>query len=244
MTFETVEYDFVLPLGCVDENGLIHKQGRMRVATAADEMIPTRYPQVQDNLAYFDVVVLSRVVTKLGALEHIEMQVIERLFASDFSYLKDIYERINKRAMECCPKCLHKFDVDVKLPAALPADQPLKTEYEFTLPKGYLDNDGVRHKQGVMRLANVGDMILPKTDARVQQNPAYLIVLQLARTVTRLGTVEKINAHVMENFFSTDFNYLQDFFDRINKHVPAPVEATCPKCQHKFEVERKLSAND
>lgn len=244
MTFETAEYDFVLPLGCVDENGVIHRRGRMRVATAADDVIPMRHPRVQDNSAYFDVVVLSRVVTKLGALEYIDTQVIERLFAPDFAYLKDIHERINKHATACCPKCQHKFDVDVKLPAAPPSDQPLKTEYEFTLPKGYLDNDGVRHKQGVMRLANVGDMILPKTDARVQQNPAYLIVLQLARTVTRLGTVEKINAHVIEGLFSADLDYLRDLYERINKNVWALVEATCPKCQHKFEVERELSAND
>lgn len=120
MTFEITEYGFTLPLGYVDEDGTLHKQGRMREASIADEVIPMRHPHVQDNPAYLNAMVISRVVTQLGTLRFIDTQVIERLFVSDFAYLKELYERINKGtpAVEAnCPKCRHKFDVEVPPPA-------------------------------------------------------------------------------------------------------------------------------
>jgi hypothetical protein len=91
------------------------------------------------------------------------------------------------------------------------------TEIEFTLPLGYRDGDGTLHKQGVMRLATAGDEILPLKDHRVQANPAYLNIIVLSRVVVRLGTVEMINTKVIEDFFSADFTYLQNLYNRINR---------------------------
>lgn len=91
-----------------------------------------------------------------------------------------------------------------------------QTEIEFTLPKGYLDSDGVLHKDGVMRLATAADEILPLKDARVQQNPAYLTVIVLARVITRLGALQDVNTKVIEGLFASDLNYLQTLYERLN----------------------------
>jgi hypothetical protein len=91
-----------------------------------------------------------------------------------------------------------------------------QTEIEFTLPKGYLDSDGVLHKDGVMRLATAADEILPLKDARVQQNPAYLTVIVLARVITRLGALQDVNTKVVEGLFASDLNYLQTLYERLN----------------------------
>jgi hypothetical protein len=92
--FQT-EVEFTLPKGCVDPAGVLHKQGTMRLATAADEILPLRDPRVQQNPAYLTVIVLARVIVKLGSLSEIDTQVIERLFASDLDYLQRLYERLN-----------------------------------------------------------------------------------------------------------------------------------------------------
>lgn len=110
-----------------------------------------------------------------------------------------------------------------------------QTEFEFVLPKGYVDEVGNLHKNGTMRLATAADEILPMKDPRVQQNPAYLTVILLSRVVVRLGTLDVINPHVIENLFSTDFAYLQDFYRRVNDNGSSAVR--CPKCGNEFEVE-------
>jgi hypothetical protein len=91
-----------------------------------------------------------------------------------------------------------------------------RTEIEFTLPKGYLDGDGVLHRQGVMRLATAADEILPLKDPRVQQNPAYLTIIVLARVITRLGSLADVNTKIVEGLFAADLNYLQALYERIN----------------------------
>ena len=91
-----------------------------------------------------------------------------------------------------------------------------RTEIEFTLPKGYLDGDGVLHRQGVMRLATAADEILPLKDPRVQQNPAYLTIIVLARVVTRLGSLADVNTKIVEGLFAADLNYLQALYERVN----------------------------
>jgi len=89
------EIDFQLPKGYVDESGTLHRQGVMRLATAADEILPLRDPRVQQNEAYLTVIVLSRVVTRLGAVSDIHTGVIEQLFASDIAYLQRLYDELN-----------------------------------------------------------------------------------------------------------------------------------------------------
>lgn len=113
----------------------------------------------------------------------------------------------------------------------------LQTEFEFTLPKGYVDDTGTLHREGTMRLATAADEILPMRDPRVQQNPAYLTVILLARVVTRLGTLKMITPMVIEGLFAGDFAYLQEMYNRVNQYGADVIKATCPKCDHKFEIE-------
>jgi hypothetical protein len=111
------------------------------------------------------------------------------------------------------------------------------TEFEFALPKGYLDEDGTLHKTGIMRLSTAADEILPMKDPRVQQNPAYLTVILLSRVVTRLGDLKMVNTRVIEGLFSADLGYLQAFYQRINGNGSSATKAICPKCEHKFDAE-------
>jgi hypothetical protein len=115
----------------------------------------------------------------------------------------------------------------------------LQTEYDFTLPMGYVDEAGTLHKQGRMRLATAADEILPMKDPRVQSNPAYLSVILLSRVVTGLGDVKMITPKVIEGLFSGDFAYLQEMYTRVNQNGSNVIKATCPKCEHKFDVEVK-----
>jgi hypothetical protein len=107
------EYAFVLPRGYVDATGTVHRDGVMRLATARDEIIPQRDPRVRENEAYLTVLLLSRVITKLGTLGQVHTGVIEGLFASDLAFLQDLYRRINQeghtQASVTCPSCsLHR----------------------------------------------------------------------------------------------------------------------------------------
>lgn len=91
-----------------------------------------------------------------------------------------------------------------------------QTEIEFTLPKGYVDPDGTLHRDGRMRLATAADEILPLKDPRVKANPAYLAVIVLSRVITRLGGLEDVSTKVVEGFFASDLNYLQDLYESFN----------------------------
>ena len=94
-----------------------------------------------------------------------------------------------------------------------------QTEVEFTLPKGYFDGE-MLHKSGVMRLATAADEILPLKDPRVQQNPAYLTIIVLARVITKLGSLSDINTKVIEGLYASDLNYLQRLYERLNGEEP------------------------
>jgi len=112
-----------------------------------------------------------------------------------------------------------------------------KTEFPFTLPKGYIDSDGNLHRTGVMRLATAKDEIVPLQDYRVQNNRAYLVIVLLSRVITKLGDLPVIDTDIVENFFSTDLAYLQEFYRRINEEGAPRIHAKCPSCQHEFEVD-------
>ncbi len=113
----------------------------------------------------------------------------------------------------------------------------LQTEFEFTLPKGYVDKEGNIHRQGAMRLANAKDEILPLQDPRVVRNRAYLVVILLSRVITKLGTVQDVNPGVVENLFSSDLAYLQNFYRQINENESSKLTVSCPECEKKFEVD-------
>src|ERR1700741_3177273 len=91
-----------------------------------------------------------------------------------------------------------------------------QTEVEFTLPRGYLDANGVLHRRGVMRLATAADEILPLRDPRVQQNPAYLAIIVLSRVITKLGDLSMIDTRVIEGLYASDLDFLQRTYERIN----------------------------
>jgi hypothetical protein len=111
------EFAFILPRGYVDKAGKVHRDGVMRLATARDELVPLHDDRVRENPAYLTVVLLARVITRLGNLEDIHAGVIEGLFATDLAFLQDLYRRINTeghtRAAVTCPSCQHEFAVDV-----------------------------------------------------------------------------------------------------------------------------------
>jgi hypothetical protein len=113
----------------------------------------------------------------------------------------------------------------------------LQTEFAFTLPLGYVDPEGNRHKDGVMRLATAFDEIAPLRDPRVHNNPAYLLIILLSRVISRLGTLEQINPKTMEGLFAADLAYLQDFYRRINENGHNLVRTQCPHCAQPFELE-------
>jgi hypothetical protein len=113
----------------------------------------------------------------------------------------------------------------------------LRTEYPFTLPRGYVDEHGKLHREGVIRLATARDEITPQTDPRVRQNPAYLTVILLERTVTRLGTLSGVDTFVIENLFASDLAFLQDLYRRINQEGRTEAAVRCPSCGHDFAVD-------
>ncbi|SAK99686.1 hypothetical protein [Caballeronia ptereochthonis] len=98
------ESEFVLPRGYIDAAGVLHRHGAMRLATAGDEILPLRDPRVQQNAAYLAVIVLSRVIVRLGSMQDIDVKVIEGLFAADFDYLQRLYERFNAGEEESAPR--------------------------------------------------------------------------------------------------------------------------------------------
>ena len=117
---------------------------------------------------------------------------------------------------------------------AVAEDSALVTEFPFVLPRGYLDDAGIVHREGVMRLATARDEILP---LRVRDNEAYLTVLLLSRVVTRLGSLDSVNPPVIEGMWATDLSFLQDHYRRINTEGAARATVRCPSCEHGFEVE-------
>jgi hypothetical protein len=111
------EFPFTLPRGFVDAEGDVHREGVMRLATANDEVAPLKDPRVQANPGYLVIILLSRVITRLGSLEDVNPRMIEGLFAADLSYLEDLYRRINENGTNVlavtCPHCEHSFEVEM-----------------------------------------------------------------------------------------------------------------------------------
>lgn len=114
-----------------------------------------------------------------------------------------------------------------------------KTEFEFTLPKGYVDGNGKLHRKGTMRLATAKDEIIPLQDFRVKNNRAYLVIILLSRVITRLGELKdsEINPSIIEALFSADLSYLQEFYRQVNETGTANVQAKCPSCGQEFQVD-------
>ncbi len=111
------EFPFVLPRGYVDDAGTVHRRGVMRLSTARDELVPLRDVRVRENPAYLSVVLLGRVITRLGTLPMVHDGIVENMFASDLAFLQDFYEQINAEghtlASVTCPNCAEDFEIDL-----------------------------------------------------------------------------------------------------------------------------------
>ena len=114
-----------------------------------------------------------------------------------------------------------------------------QTEVEFTLPRGYMDESGTLHQEGVMRLATAADEILPLKDPRVQSNPAYLTVIVLSRVITKLGGLPDVNPRIVENLYASDVSFLQSLYQKINTNSNGNGHrrVSCPNCNEEIEVE-------
>lgn len=114
--------------------------------------------------------------------------------------------------------------------------EPLVMEHEFTLPRGYVDDEGTLHRDGAMRLATAADELLPLGDVRVQRNPAYLFIVLLSRVTVRLGNLRDVTPQTIEGLFVEDLNYLHGVYNHINGRDGGETSATCPSCGHEFLV--------
>lgn len=117
----------------------------------------------------------------------------------------------------------------------------LMTEFEFTLPRGWVDPQGQVHRQGVMRLATGGDELRAQRDRRVQQWPEYAPLVLLAQVVTCLGPVSPVTPEILETLFTQDLAYLREFYNRINQSGQAQVATQCPACAATFAVNLALA---
>jgi hypothetical protein len=113
----------------------------------------------------------------------------------------------------------------------------LRTEFDFELPRGYVDDAGVVHRRGTMRLSTARDELVPLRDVRVRENPAYLSVVLLGRVITRLGTLPMVHDGIVENMFASDLAFLQDFYEQINAEGHTLASVTCPNCAEDFEID-------
>lgn len=114
-----IAFGFTLPYGFVDEQGAVHREGMMRRATAIDEVEPLVHPRVRANDAYLTIALLARVVTRIGTIQQPGTDIIEQLFAADFSYLEALYSQINHESAAGeiietqCPICNTRFTLDL-----------------------------------------------------------------------------------------------------------------------------------
>ncbi|HEY9726980.1 MAG TPA: phage tail assembly protein [Chroococcales cyanobacterium] len=115
------------------------------------------------------------------------------------------------------------------------------TEFDFTLPRGLVDEAGVVHRQGVIRLATAKDELMTQKDRKVKNDPAYAILVMLSRVITSLGSLATVTPELLENLFTQDLAYLRELYNRINQQGEASLPVECPACNHQFEVEFALS---
>jgi hypothetical protein len=114
----------------------------------------------------------------------------------------------------------------------------IRTEYAFTLPKGYVDQNGVLHRDGKMRQATAAYEILPLKDVRTQQNPVNAKAVVLSRVITKLGNLSSITPEIIQGLYAEDLNYLQAFYNKINDKKQSKIKSACPTCKHSFEIEK------
>lgn len=121
------------------------------------------------------------------------------------------------------------------------SDNLLATEFQFCLPRGFVDDTGVVHRQGTMRLATARDELVVQKDQRVNEHPTYGTLIMLSQVIITLGQLANVTADQLERLFTQDLAYLKEFYNRINQQGHALVPAECPKCAHGFKTELMLA---
>lgn len=111
-----------------------------------------------------------------------------------------------------------------------------KTEFEFVLPKGFVDKEGNLHNKGIMRLSTAKDEIAPLQDHRVRNNESYMIIILLSRVITKLGSLKHIDTSTIEQLFSSDLDFLQRFYQKINSEESSDVNIKCPHCENDIVI--------
>jgi hypothetical protein len=115
------------------------------------------------------------------------------------------------------------------------------TEFDFILPRGLVDEAGVVHRQGVMRLATAKDELMTQKDRRVKNDPAYSTLVILAQVITSLGSLTSVTPEILEDLFTQDLAYLRELYNRLNQQDSSSQPVQCPECSYQFEVEFALS---
>ncbi|MEL7355592.1 MAG: phage tail assembly protein [Cyanobacteria bacterium J06560_6] len=120
-------------------------------------------------------------------------------------------------------------------------ENALTTEFNFSLPRGFVDGEGTLHSQGKMRLATARDELLAKKDQRVQTHAAYGALVLLSQVITQLGTINQVIPEQLEGLFSQDLAYLKAFYNRVNQQGHALIATQCPQCAAAFDMDLTLS---
>lgn len=110
----------------------------------------------------------------------------------------------------------------------------IQTEYEFTLPKGYVDEQGTLHRRGTMRLATALDEIEALRNPGSKNNPEYQSVILLSRVVSKLEGIDEISPELIGRLFTPDFTYLQNMYETVNKAEDPIIRVQCPHCGKTF----------
>ena len=110
----------------------------------------------------------------------------------------------------------------------------LQREYEFTLPKGYMDEEGGVHRRGVMRLATALDEIEAAKAPGTKENGDYMSVVLLSRVVSRLEGVDNVTPEIIGGMFTADFAFLQNMYETINSAEDPVIHVQCPFCNKSF----------
>ncbi len=112
----------------------------------------------------------------------------------------------------------------------------MKTVFDFTLPRGYMDENNKVHKKGKMRLATAGDEISAVKDPRVKANPSYISIVILSNVITHLEGIEMVTADIIERLYTSDLAFLQNMYEKINNIEKPMIPVVCPECGRKFEI--------
>ncbi|BBD70150.1 hypothetical protein NIES4072_65150 [Nostoc commune NIES-4072] len=120
-------------------------------------------------------------------------------------------------------------------------DNITDTEFEFILPRGLGDSEGLVHRHGVMRLATAKDEIYVQKHRHAKESSAYGVLVMLSQVITRLGSLSVVTPELLEGLFTRDLTYLREFFNRINQQGDACIQVDCPHCNSSFQVELSLS---